>query len=154
MQLIESYKLRSIRYIDLFDENGWRMKVYGISYEEEFPKPHAIEIGKKIARELLPQAAVSETHYGVGFIVIHEARDANFFLIDWWSHENAINHHIFTSPFEFPEKVEKITEGPNICVWELRVIGYERQAWLDNVLANPMGPDVERYLSFRLNENC
>jgi hypothetical protein len=152
--LQESYKLRSIRFIEFFDELGWRMKVYGISYKDEFPTSNLVEIAKNIAREELPQPAITDNRYGVGFICVHEARDANFFLIDWWSDENALNHHIYVSSFDAPANAVDITlKGPNMCVWELRVIGYERQAWLNNVLANPKGPDLEAYLNFRLNEN-
>jgi hypothetical protein len=35
--------------------------------------------------------------------------------------------------------------GLAACVWDLAVIAYERQAWIDAVLAAPV-PDVERYL--------
>jgi hypothetical protein len=31
-------------------------------------------------------------------------------------------------------------------VWELEIVDFERRAWLADVLANPAGPDVERYL--------
>jgi len=154
IRLQESYKLRSIRYIELFEELDWRLKVYGISYKDELPNPHLIEIGKDIARQRLPQPSITENRYGIGFLCIHEARDANFFLLEWWSDENALNHHIYTSSFDSPTEIKEITlEGPNICVWELRLLCYERQAWLDNVLANPKGPDLESYLNFCLNEN-
>ena len=154
IQLQESYKLRSIRYIELFEELGWRMKLYGISYKDEFPRQHLIEIGKNIARQSLPQPAIAKNRYGIGFVCVHEARDANFFLVDWWSDENALNHHIYTSTFDSPSEIEEVTlKGPNICVWELRLLSFERQAWLDNVLAYPRGPELESYINFRLNEN-
>ena len=38
-----------------------------------------------------------------------------------------------------------------MCVWELVVAAAERQAWIDSVLANPAGPDIERYLATRFN---
>ncbi|MCC6471149.1 MAG: hypothetical protein IT563_22735 [Alphaproteobacteria bacterium] len=33
------------------------------------------------------------------------------------------------------------------CVWELGIIDFERRAWLEDVLTNPAGPDIERYLA-------
>ena len=44
--------------------------------------------------------------------------------------------------------------GPAACVWDLRVIGFERDAWLSKVLRNPSGPDIDAYLSERLNEDA
>jgi hypothetical protein len=38
-------------------------------------------------------------------------------------------------------------------VWELGAIDFERRAWLEDVLANPEGPDVERYLAREYNED-
>jgi hypothetical protein len=38
-------------------------------------------------------------------------------------------------------------------VWDLRVICFERQAWLDAVLANLAGPDLEADLTCRLSED-
>lgn len=37
------------------------------------------------------------------------------------------------------------------CVWEIGIIDFERRAWLEDVLANPNGPDVERYLERRFD---
>ena len=36
---------------------------------------------------------------------------------------------------------------PAGCVWELAVVDFERRAWIEDVLANPDGPDLERYLA-------
>jgi hypothetical protein len=42
--------------------------------------------------------------------------------------------------------------GPAACVWDLRVMAFERDAWLECILKNPR-PDVEAYLQRRLNED-
>jgi hypothetical protein len=39
------------------------------------------------------------------------------------------------------------------CTWDLAVVCFERQAWLDAVLTNPDGPDLERYLQVQLNDD-
>ncbi|HSF81772.1 MAG TPA: hypothetical protein VLA49_11090 [Anaerolineales bacterium] len=43
--------------------------------------------------------------------------------------------------------------GLTACVWDLRLMAFERQSWLETVLANPSGPDLEAYLACRLNED-
>jgi hypothetical protein len=40
------------------------------------------------------------------------------------------------------------------CVWDLRVICHERQAWIDATLTNPAGPDADAYLARQLNEDA
>ena len=36
---------------------------------------------------------------------------------------------------------------PTGCVWELAIVDFERRAWIEDVLANSPGPDLERYLA-------
>ncbi|MGH2898157.1 MAG: isochorismatase, partial [Solirubrobacteraceae bacterium] len=50
-----------------------------------------------------------------------------------------------------PAAMTQLTEQTAGCVWELEVIDFERRAWLADVLTNPGGPDVERYLSRQTN---
>lgn len=38
-------------------------------------------------------------------------------------------------------------------MWDLAVVAFEQRAWLDAVLKNPRGPDLERYLAARLSED-
>ena len=44
-----------------------------------------------------------------------------------------------------------IAHPPAGCVWELGINEFERQAWFADVLANPAGPNLDRYLERRLN---
>jgi hypothetical protein len=37
------------------------------------------------------------------------------------------------------------------CVYELGIIDFERRAWIEDVLANPAGSDVDRYLDRHLD---
>jgi hypothetical protein len=41
-------------------------------------------------------------------------------------------------------------EGAGCCVWELAVLWFERQAWVDTVLRHPGRGDFSRYLAARL----
>jgi hypothetical protein len=35
------------------------------------------------------------------------------------------------------------------CVWELGVVEFERRAWIEEVIGNPDGPSLGRYLARR-----
>jgi hypothetical protein len=43
-----------------------------------------------------------------------------------------------------------VTDGPMACTYELAVVCFERQAWVDCVLAAPQ-PDLAAYLAARFN---
>lgn len=152
IQLQETYQARPIRFLELWQTDHWRIKVYGIAYHRSLPRPELIDAAKQIAQQRL--RTVTAPHYHAGFLGIHDGRGANFVFVDFWADENELHHHVYVSPSDKPTQLEYATPtGLTACVWDLRVICFERQAWLDAVLANPNGPDLDKYLNLRLNED-
>ena len=99
--------------------------------------------------------AIKSRHYEVGFLGIHDGRTSNFVFVDWWADENELHHHVFISPPDKPaELLDMTATGPTACVWDLRGIGFERDAWVSTVLRNAGGPDIDAYLAQRLNEDA
>jgi len=153
-KLNEPYKPRPIRFLELWEESGWRMKVYGIAYNRGLPRRELIETAKSVARECLPQPAITANRYGVGFLGIHDGRGANFVFVDWWADENELHHHVYISPAAQPHQLRYASPADaKACVWDLCVMSFERLAWMETVLTNPAGVDVEAYLTRHLNED-
>ncbi|HML21399.1 MAG TPA: hypothetical protein PKD09_07125 [Aggregatilinea sp.] len=147
-QLQEPYAPRPIRLLDPWAYAGWRLKVYGIAYGRALPRPELVEAAQAVAAQRLPQPAVTGDRYGVGFLGVHDGRGAAFVFVDWWQSENELHHHVYVAPTEQPTALEYVTpSGLSACVWDLAVICFERQAWLETVLANPAGPDLDAYLA-------
>ena len=114
-----------------------------------------VELAKTIAAQTLPKPAVTLARYGVGFVIIHEAHAFNTIVVDWWEKVNELRHHVFRAASDSPESFAEITSsGEAVCVWELRIQAFERDAWLRSVLEAPEGPDLASYLGNRLNEIC
>jgi hypothetical protein len=151
MELREHYRRRVIRFLELHTFRGWRIKVYGIAYHGGTADPQLVQAGKVVAADHLPRPAITAGRYGVGFMGVHQGRDSNLVFIDWWRAENELCHLTFTSTPANPAELQ-ITNPPGVfaCVWDLALIGFERDAWVETVLAAPT-PDIERYLQFRLN---
>ena len=155
IELLERYQRRPIRFLELWQDSGWRLKVYSIVYLGEQPRQELVQAAKQVAQRWLRQpAAPNQRTYGVGFLGIHDGRGANFVLVDWWADETELHHHLYISPADRPTELQYVTPtGLAACVWDLRVLCFERQAWVDTVLANPAGPDLAAYLSRFLNED-
>lgn len=152
MILQEAYKKRPIRYLGLVQEAGWKLKMYGIAYNRAQPRAELIDSAKMFAGQILPQPAVTDSRYGVGFIGVHDGRNGNFIFIDWWVNENELVHHVYTSPSEHPTRLQYgFPSGVVACAWDLALIAHERQAWVDCVLANIHGPDFDAYFDRQLN---
>ncbi len=140
------YKPRHVRFIRREDVEGWRLKLYGIAVNGEKPRQEFVEATRDLAATVLPQPPLADDRYGVGFAIAHDARSVGIALVYWWQSENEVHQRIYVSPKDAPSAFTQVENQPAGCVWELEVVDFERRAWLDDVLANPNGPDVERYL--------
>ena len=148
------YKPRPIRFLELFEPAGWKLKVYGITAEGERPADELISAAKRTVEGKLGDLTDGVDHYGVGFLGIHAGRGINFVFVDWWADENELHHHVWTSPGSAPTELEyRGVAGAIACVWDAYLIGFERDAWVETVLRNPAGPDLGAYLERRLSED-
>jgi hypothetical protein len=132
---------------------GWELKLYGIAVNGQEPRPEFVEATRDLAESILPQPPVADDRYGIGFATAHDARTAGIALVYWWQNENELHQRIYVSPKDDPAAFVHVEEQPAGCVWELAIVDFERRAWIEDVLANPDGPDLERYLGRRLDED-
>lgn len=74
--------------------------------------------------------------------------------MDFWADENELHHHVYVAPKDDSTNLTYMAPtGLTACVWDLRVLCFERQAWIETMLANPAGPDLDAYLTRQLNED-
>lgn len=152
MALHERYEPRRITPLGIHGVDGWRLKLYGIAFGRDQPRPELVTAALEAAAAPLPQPLLSESRYGVGFLGVHDGRGGNFVFVDWWEQENELHHHVFFSSSEEPAQLRAAVDGdPIACAWDLGVIAHERDAWVRHVLGNPDGPDLEAYLTDQLS---
>lgn len=156
--MFEFYKPRSFRFVELLSirpsrtGSNWRMKLYGIAWNQELPRPELLEAAKRIAAETL--AKETANNYKVGFIGAHDGQNASFVFVDFWGNENELFHRVFLSRDNDPAALTAARNSDSsVCVWDLRLQSFEREAWIDHVLRKADAPDFEGYLSARLNED-
>lgn len=151
MHHFPGYADRHIRYLQQIDHADWRIKTYGIAQQAEASFDAQIEAARQTVLPSLPQPALNEHRYGVGFLIIHQGSMANWLLLDWWEHVDILRNLVFSAPHEDPANVQPVTDkGIMSCVYELEVQQFERQAWIDTVLKPGGKPDFGRYLNTRL----
>ena len=143
------YAPRHVRFIRREDVDGWRIKLYGIALQGREPDPGFVEATRELAAEVLPRPAATDDRYAVGFATAHDATSLYIALVYWWESENELHQRIYVSPKSDPIAFVHVKSQPAGCVWELDVVDFERRAWREDVLANPGGPDLERYLERR-----
>jgi hypothetical protein len=140
------YKPRHVRFIRREDVEGWQLKLYGIAVNGQEPRPEFVAATRDLAAQVLPQPPAGEDRYGVGFATAHDARAVGIALVYWWQSENELHQRIYVSPKDEPTAFTQVENQPAGCVWELEVVDFERRAWIEDVLSNPAGPNIEAYL--------
>jgi hypothetical protein len=146
-----AYKPRHVRFVRREAVDGWQLKLYGIALNGKEPDADFVEATRDLAASVLPQPPETDDRYGVGFATAHDATSLYIALIYWWQSENELHQRIFVSPKAEPISFRQVENQPAGCVWELAIVDFERRAWIEDVLATPGEPDVERYLGRHLD---
>jgi hypothetical protein len=69
--------------------------------------------------------------------------------------ENELFHRVFLSRANDPAGLAPSTAADSsVCVWDLWLQNFEREAWIKHVLSKPDAPDFDGYLAERLNERA
>jgi len=147
----EPYRVRPIRFEGVRGVAGWRLKLYSITYGPEPVDWPCYEDGLELAREALPQPPIQADRPGVGFVIAHQGRGGHYLVLNWWANENEYFNRVFVRPRAGDQPWRQASGGESACVWDLQVIWFEREAYVETVLSPPAGPDVEAYLARRLD---
>lgn len=146
------YRPRPIRFLDLWDIRGVRLKVYSIAAAGGTARQALVEAARAAVEEHLRDRPTRQAHYGVGFVGVHDGRTENQVFLDRWVNDNELLHDYWVSPVDRPAMLARPGADHNsVCVWDLAVQCFERGAWLECVLADPRGPDLEAYLARRMH---
>ncbi len=152
MNLTEPYQSRAITCLELYEAKDWQIKVYSILHQDKSLNQQLIDAAKETATLFLPQPAQTPRHYGVAFINVHQGKSYDFVTIAYWAFESELIHQSYMRPSSSSEQLEPLTASElSSDVWDIRLLSFERDAWLHNVLRSPK-PDVQAYLREQLSE--
>ncbi len=148
----QAYAPRPIRFLELLRERGWRIKVYGIADRRSYPASELLAAARAMAIRRLRRGPTRQRTHGVGFLGVHDGRGLNQVFLDLWVNDNELLHKVYVSAKQSPGRLTPAAADFNsVCVWDLYLQAFERQAWMAHVLANPEGPDLDAYLDARLD---
>ena len=119
----------------------WRLKLYGLARPEIAVRPELVAITRDVAAEVLPPVGAA---HGAAFAIAHDARFP-IALVYWWQDENELHSAIRAG--ETLDAMGPVAPSAHGCVWEMGIIEFERRAWIADVIGNPGGPDLDRYMT-------
>jgi hypothetical protein len=141
--MFERYHPRPLSYLGVEVLAGLQLKVYAIRYGAEPLDRGRFAAGWARLAADLPRPAVDEGRPGVGFVILHQGRTGNYLIAGWWDRENELPVRVYLGG---PDGWRPAAGGESFCVWDLRVMWWEREAYVGTVLAG-RADGVEAYLS-------
>lgn len=132
---------RAAAFHGIVERAGHRLKAYSVRYADPPVDWEAHREGIELALATLPEADPAGGRPGLGFIIVHRGRAAEYVVLAWWDRQN-----------ELPTRVFVRNEGPwrpagpseSFCVWDLELFAAERDAYVETVLGDGT---VEEYLA-------
>ena len=137
---------RPVRFLGLAQPNGFRIKKYSIVYGDAPFRADDFAAGLRLAFEALPAPAVTAVRPGAGFAIAHQGNGADFAVLGWWDNENELPLRVVVRPQTADGTWRPARESESVCVWDLEVVWFERQAYVHTVLS---GGTVDDYLQRR-----
>lgn len=147
-----SYSPRNFRFHRLVAIGDWQVKVYTISFKEEYGAVEVLENALAHLEDWMEAAqALNFPTHRAAFLIVHEGRDGVWSILNWWIGGEMLQMTTFYTSYEEPSTFRHHPNNSAMaCVWELAVTGHERQAWINHVLKQADAPDWEAYFNDRL----
>lgn len=151
----QPYQKRPVRFVELFPCHDWQIKLYSISNQNEFVSSSHINKAKQCVSDWLNDACnYPLTSYKIATLILHEGKEGCFAIISWWIDENMLQLHVYLQSYDDTSSFQRYSDqGMVSCVWELAVLWFERNAWIEHILKKPAEPDFISYLQQQMNED-
>ena len=143
------YAARPIRPLPSIEQRGFILKRYWIDLQAA-PSPDAADWAGSIALavDALPQED-APGRAGVGFLILHRGRGADYLVLGWWARENELPLRVIVRYPGTDDAQWRVARGDeSVCVWDLEVIAFERDAYVASFLAGqPPSAARDAYLA-------
>lgn len=145
------YRPRLVRPFPPFTAAGRTMKLYGLFKEAA----RLLEFPSRSWLTARVPPLLGEPHpadEGVGFVMLHYGADGLYLLASEWHGGDMLRHNVFAVEPDRQGRARFVALSPGdltICVWELEIMRFERDAWVRTVMASdrPRSEAVSVYLA-------
>lgn len=125
------YLPRATGWHGVREHAGHHLKVYSVRYGDAAFELDDYVDGVDLALSSLPRPDPRNGRPGLGFVVVHRGRGMDYVVLGWWDRENELPIRVFVRE-EGPWRPAR--GGESFCVWDLEIIGHERDAYVETVL--------------------
>ncbi|MFB7938520.1 hypothetical protein ACFWIN_03600 [Streptomyces sp. NPDC127049] len=133
-----TYTPRLVKALPPVHVNGRALKAYAMFADPELagdlPKPEFLE---RHAATVLSESPARGDH-PAGFLILHRGAEGTYLLVSQWYDADMLKHWVRGAVVDAEGNTSftPLAERDLIaCVWELEVVKFERDAWVNTVLA-------------------
>lgn len=138
------YAPRPIRCHGVSDLAGFRVKDYSVVFGGGPVDWIDFARGFEVVAATLPRPAAAAGRPGLGFRIAHQGATGRYAVVAWWANENELPIRLAVRR---PEESWRLAHGDeSICVWDVQVVAFERDAWVETLLT---GGTADDYLQRR-----
>lgn len=146
-RVIKEYQDRPTHFIGIEKIDAWSFKCYEvIDVSNTKPQPEEWEYAIQLSAQNIQNYAHSITELKIGYIIYHKGFDTNYIVISWWFHENMLRMFAYASMRSKACEFRLVTDGLNICVWDMLIHAHERNAFVKHILRKPASAQFKNYL--------
>ena len=143
----ETYVSRPWLFTGVEQVSGWRLKQYRCWYGGRHePDWGVFSTALPLLAAALPQPAQTHERAGLGFVIAHAGRGVDYLVLNWWDNENEWRHRVWVRALRPQAAWQVPTHGESPCVWDLALIHFEREAYVDWLLGRK-GVSPANYLA-------
>ncbi len=142
--MLTRYQPRPLTFLGVESVAGYFLKVYTIRHPEQSFEYERFAARWDLAASALPQPAVTDGRPGVGLAILHQAQGSDYLILCWWDRENELPTRVFLRTEVQDWRPAGVNES--FCVWDLRVIWWEREAYVGTMLTGRANA-LESYLA-------
>ncbi len=153
MKHFHPFQARDILTLPIAEHDGWRIKRYAILAKNRKFDEKIASAALDAAKKRLPKAGKlddPDNNHGVGFQIIHFAEVAVVSPLFYWMWGSVLaNTKQMRAQWETPTIFEDGISEVVGCVWELEIITFEIQSWMNAMLCRTEPPqqEIKQYLN-------
>lgn len=143
-----TYRPRKLRFHGRLEDRGWSLKIYSVAQHDLEIAADRFGDWRSTALATLPQPARDSLRPGLGFIILHQAAVSDYLVVCWWDNGNELPLRVFVSSRGTGWR--PAGERDSFCVWDLEIVAFERQAFIDTMMRDE--PDEDKWRALHIGE--
>jgi hypothetical protein len=140
--MFDRFQPRPLTVLGIQQVAGYRVKRYAIRLGDGPIDMARFDAGWDLVPDILPRPAIAAERPGVGFAILHQGRTGDYVILSWWDQQNELPTRILVRDLSGWRSAES---SESFCVWDLRVMWWEREAYVNSILAGLLNA-AEAYL--------